>query len=251
MAVTSIPTMTETNGAKQTSRDLRGWMAAVDQIGELKHIDGADWDVEIGTVTEMGHHRGEQSHALLFDNIKGYPKGYRVLSNTLNTTKRLAITLGMPTNYTRLDFVKNIKDRITNVHYTKPEVVTNGPVLENVLTGKDINMWKFPTPKWHELDGGRYIGTGSVDITRDPDDGWVNLGTYRVMIHNEDTLGFYISPGKQGRIMREKYFARGEPCKVAVSFGQDPLIYLAGGIELPRGVSEYGVAVGAPRAPVT
>ena len=109
MAVTSIPTMTETNGAKQTSRDLRGWMAAVDQIGELKHIDGADWDVEIGTVTEMGHHRGEQSHALLFDNIKGYPKGYRVLSNTLNTTKRLAITLGMPTNYTRLDFVKNIK----------------------------------------------------------------------------------------------------------------------------------------------
>src|SRR5207248_2380707 len=38
------------------SRDLRDWMAAVDRIGELKHIDGADWDVEIGTITEMGHH---------------------------------------------------------------------------------------------------------------------------------------------------------------------------------------------------
>jgi len=250
VAVTSIPTMGKTTEAKQTSRDLRGWMAEVEKIGELKHIDGADWDVEIGAVTEMGHHRGEQSHALLFDNIKDYPRGYRVLSNTLNTTKRLAITLGMPTNYTRLEFVKNIKDRITNVHYTKPEFVTDGPVLENVLTGKDINMWKFPTPKWHELDGGRYIGTGSVDITRDPDEGWVNLGTYRVMVHDEDTLGFYISPGKHGRIMREKHFAKGEVCKVAVSFGQDPLIFLAGGVEVPRGISEYEWIGGMQGSPV-
>ncbi len=38
---------------------------------------------------------------------------------------------------------------------------------------------------------------------------WYGDEVYRVMIHDEDTLGFYISPGKQGRIMREKYFARG------------------------------------------
>ena len=251
MAVTSIPTpTTTTKETRRDSRDLRSWMAAVDQMGELKNINGADWDIEIGAITEMGHHRGEQSHALLFDNIKGYPQGYRVLSNSLNTTKRLALTLGMPTNYTRLEFVKNIKQRITNVNYIQPEVVKDGPILENVLSGKDINMWKFPTPKWHELDGGRYIGTGSVDITRDPDDGWVNLGTYRVMIHDEDTLCFYISPGKQGRIMREKHFAKGEVCKVAVSFGQDPLIYLAGGMEVPQGVSEYEWVGGLQGAPV-
>lgn len=250
MAVTSIPSMDKMAEARETSRDLRGWIAAVDEIGELKRIDGADWNIELGAITEMGHHRGEQSHALLFDNIKGYPQGYRVLSNTLNTTKRLAVTLGMPTNYTRLEFVKNIKDRITKVNYIKPQVVNNGPVLENVLTGKDINMWKFPTPKWHELDGGRYIGTGSVDITRDPDEGWVNLGTYRVMVHDEDTLGFYISPGKHGRIMREKYFAKGQVCKVAVSFGQDPLIFLAGGVEVPRGISEYEWVGGMQGSPV-
>ena len=250
MAVTSIPSPQTAGEKKGTSRDLRGWMAAVDKIGELKQINGADWDIEIGAVTEMGHHRGEQSHALLFDNIKGYPQGYRVLSNSLNTTKRLALTLGMPTNYTRTEFVKNIKDRITNVHYVQPEVVSSGPILENIASGKDIDMWKFPTPKWHELDGGRYIGTGSVDITRDPDEGWVNLGTYRVMIHDRDTLCFYISPGKQGRIMREKHFAKGEVCKVAVSFGQDPLIYLAGGMEVPKGVSEYEWVGGLQGSPV-
>ncbi len=215
-------------------RDLRTWIDEVEKLGELARINGADWDVEIGAITELGHHRGEKSKAILFDQIKGYPEGYRVLSNTLNTVKRIATTLHMDTNYTRLDFVKDIKRHITEVNYIKPEVVKDGPVMENVFEGKDIDMWKFPTPKWHELDGGRYIGTGSIDITVEPDEGWVNLGTYRVMIQNEDTLGFYISPGKQGRIMREKYFARGQSCKVAVSFGQDPLLYLAGGIEVPR-----------------
>ncbi len=231
-------------------RDLRGWMEEVDRLGELTTIRGADWDCELGTITELGHHRGERSHALLFDDIKGYPRGYRVLSNTLNTVKRIAMTLYMHTNYSRIDFVKDIKSHISNVNYIKPEFVKDGPVMENVFEGKDIDMWKFPTPKWHELDGGRYIGTGSVDITRDPDEGWVNLGTYRVMIHDRDTLGFYISPGKQGRIMREKYFAKGQPCKVAVSFGHDPLLYLAGGIEIPHGISEYDWVGGLQGYPV-
>jgi len=231
-------------------RDLRSWIDEVEKLGELARINGADWDVEIGAITELGHHRGEKSKAILFDQIKGYPEGYRVLSNTLNTVKRIATTLHMDTNYARLDFIKDIKRHITEVNYIKPEVVKDGPVMENVFEGKDIDMWKFPTPKWHELDGGRYIGTGSIDITVEPDEGWVNLGTYRVMIQNEDTLGFYISPGKQGRIMREKYFARGQSCKVAVSFGQDPLLYLAGGIEVPRGVSEYDWVGGLQGAPV-
>jgi len=97
----------------------------------------------------------------------------------------------------------------------------------------------FPTPRWHPLDGGRYIGTGSFDITRDPDDGWVNLGTYRVMVHDARRLGYYISPGKHGRLHRQKYFDRGQPCPVAMVFGSDPLLFLASCTEIPFGVSEY------------
>ncbi len=238
------------DGVAAESRDLRQWMDQAEKLGELTTIDGADWDTEIGAVTELGHHMGEQSSALLFDNIKGYPSGYRVLSNTLNSLKRLALTLHMDTNYSKSEFVKDVKRHIGGVKYMAPEIVKDGPVTQNVYEGKDIDLFKFPTPKWHELDGGRYIGTGSVDITRDPDSGWVNLGTYRVMIHDENTLGFYISPGKHGRIMREKYFAKGEPCKVAVSFGHDPLIFLAGGMEVPNGVCEYDWVGGLQKAPV-
>src|SRR2546430_15030350 len=117
-------------------RDLRSWIDEVEKLGELARINGADWDVEIGAITELGHHRGEKRKAILFDQIKGYPKGYRVLSNTLNTVKRIATTLHMDTNYTRLEFVKDIKRHITEVNYIKPEVVKDGPVMENVFAGK-------------------------------------------------------------------------------------------------------------------
>src|SRR5438094_9874551 len=58
------------------------------------------------------------------------------------------------------------------------------------------------------------------------------------MIHDKDTVGFYISPGKHGRIQREKYAASGQPFKIAMSFGHDPLTFLAGSIEVPYGVQE-------------
>ena len=41
---------------------------------------------------------------------------------------------------------------------------------------------------------------------------------------------------KHGRIQREKYQASGEPFKIAMSFGHDPLTFLAGSIEVPYGV---------------
>ena len=242
----------ETSQSTQASetRDLRKWMEQVESLGELKHLEGAHWDTEIGAITEMCMQRPDASPALLFDKIKDYPEGFRLLSNSLNTTKRVALTLHMEPISDRLEFVRRIRERLGQEVYISPKFVETGPILENVVEGKDIDMWKFPTPKWHELDGGRYIGTGSVDITQDPDDGWVNLGTYRVMIHNKDTLGFYISPGKQGRIMREKHFDKGEPCKVVVSFGHDPIYLCAGGTEIPRGLSEFDWIGGMQGYPV-
>lgn len=41
---------------------------------------------------------------------------------------------------------------------------------------------RFPAPKLHREDGGRYLGTADAVITRDPDAGWVNLGTARVQV---------------------------------------------------------------------
>ena len=66
----------------------------------------------------------------------------------------------------------------------------------------------------HERDGGRYIGTEDLVIMRDPDEGWVNAATYRVQVHSRNSTGLWMSPGKHGRQIRDKYFKQGKPCPV-------------------------------------
>jgi len=219
-------------------RDLRDWIRKAEELGELKTLKKCDWNLEIGAITELVAHR-DDGPAVLFDEIKDYPKGYRVLSNSLSSRKRLALTLDLPEGETKMDFVRAWRERYKKIKPIPPKFVKKSPLFENVYKDKDVDLLKFPTPKWHDLDGGRYIGTGSIDITRDPDEGWVNWGTYRVMIHDKDSVGFYISPGKHGRIQREKYIGSGKPCKIAMSFGHDPLVFLAGSIEVPYAVPEY------------
>ena len=208
---------------------LRSWLKQADGLGEIRAIEGADWDLEIGGVADIVNERGS-SPAVLFDSVKGYPKGYRVLVNSLGSTKRLGLSLGMPQNLSAMEFVSEWRRRSKKLKHLAPRVVSDGPVLESIQRGRDVNILAFPTPRWFELDGGRYIGTGSVNITHDPEEGWTNLGTARVMIHDENTVGFYIAPGRHGRIHRDKAFARGEPFKVAISVGHDPLIFLAGAL---------------------
>jgi 4-hydroxy-3-polyprenylbenzoate decarboxylase len=228
---------------------LRTWLTQADELGELRTIEGADWDLEIGGVTDILTERGK-SPAVLFDSIKGFPQGHRVLVNSLGSTRRLGLCLGMPQNLTSMEFVAEWRRRSKNLKQIPPTYVREGPVLENFQGTEHVDLLAFPTPRWFEMDGGRYIGTGSVNITHDPEEGWTNLGPARVMIHDRNTVGFYIAPGRHGRIHRDKAFARGEAFKVAISCGHDPLIFLAGALEVPYGVCEYDFIGGIREKPV-
>jgi UbiD family decarboxylase len=218
--------------------DMRGWLAKVEGMGELKHIEGADWNLEIGAISGLNV-RKENSPALLFDSINDYPRGYRVLTCSLNTRSRMELTFNLPKSSTGLELVQSMREKLPEwerrVKEFPYEVLETGPILENLQSGKEVNLFEFPVPKWHEQDGGRYIGTGDVIITRDPETGEINLGTYRIMVHDERTTALYISPGKHGRIHYEKYHSLGKPCPVAMSFGHHPLILGVGGSEVPFG----------------
>ena len=203
-------------------QDLRGFIDELDKRGQLRRVDGADCETEIGAITEVVADR--DGPTLLFDNIKDYPKGHGVLSYACSEIGQ-RIGFGLGEELSRFEIVRKWKDQWNAFKPLPPVDVQSGPVLENVLTGADVDILKFPAPKWHENDGGRYIGTGVVTITKDPDEGWVNVGTYRVMVHDEKTVGFYISPGKHGRVMREKYWDRGQNCPVVMCFGEDILLF--------------------------
>ena len=228
--------------------DLREFLARIDRAGELLRIPGAHWSLEMGTLAESVNERSN-APAILFEEIPGYPRGFRTLSGSTNSMKRLAITLGFPVPAHPLDVVRAYRDRMKTHAPIPPRVVGKGPVLENMLSGKDVDVLKFPVPFLHELDGGRYIGTDDLVIMRDPEGGWVNCGTYRVMVHDAKRVGVWMSPGKHGRQIREKYFRQGKPCPVLVSCGHDPMLFLAGGNELRFGLSEYDYAGGHRGAP--
>ncbi|MDE3077752.1 MAG: UbiD family decarboxylase, partial [Chloroflexota bacterium] len=228
---------------------LRGWLEEIDRMGQLRQVHGANAEEEIGAATDVLQHAAE-APAAMFDQVPGYASEFRVLVNGLGSTDRIGLALGMPAGLSKVELAKKWRERLKDLEPLPAVEVKDGPIFENVRRGADIDLTIFPTPKWHPMDGGRYIGTGSFDITRDPDDGWVNVGTYRVMLHGRNKLGYYISPGKHGRIQRQKYFDRGEPCPVAMVFGSDPLQFLASCTEVPYGMCEYDWVGGVRGEPV-
>jgi 4-hydroxy-3-polyprenylbenzoate decarboxylase len=222
--------------------DLRDWLRRVDEIGELTRVRGADAVRDVGALTDL--YQWEMGNpALLFDELAGYPKGFRVLSNVLTSLRRVAITLDLPPDSPQA-MVQALRQKLASLEPIPPKVEATGPILENVQSGDEVDVTRFPAPLWHPQDGGRYLGTGDLVVMRDPDTGWTNAGTYRVQVHDEKTLGIYISAGKHGRLIRDKYWSRGEACPVAISFGHNPLLLIIGGLEVDYGTDEFGVAGG-------
>jgi UbiD family decarboxylase len=231
-------------------QDLRDWLQIVDGMGQLARLDGAHWDLEIGAITDMVAKHPGNKPALLFDNIAGYPRGFRVLTSSLNSMQRLALTCNLPPEIVDLEFVRTWARRFKSLQPVAPREVKSGPVLENVLEGGRIDLWRFPAPRWHDLDGGRYIGTAPLIITRDPETGLVNVGCYRVMVYDERSLGVLITSNHHGAIQRQKWFERGKPCPVAISFGHDPLLFMLAGTPVPATMSEYDIAGGVKGGPI-
>ncbi len=222
--------------------DLREFIAQVGEIEKVKLISGADWNLEIGYISELATHAPD-SPLLVFDDIKGYPHGYRIVTNVFNSSKRLAMILGFPTELKGLDLVRAFRQKMAaGFKPVKPLLLKDGPSQENVHTGNEVDLFEFPTPKWHVLDGGRYIGTGHMVIQKDPDTGWVNFGTYRMQILDKATTGIHIVPGRHGDIIARKYWEKGLNCPAVAVCGEDPLLYNVSTTAVPLGVSEFDYA---------
>ena len=95
--------------------DLRELVDLIDEIGELERVDGADWNLEMGALSELvARLYPGRSPALLFDDIPGYPKGFRVLSGVANSLKRLPAVLGLPEPKDEIDLVRSYRERLSD-----------------------------------------------------------------------------------------------------------------------------------------
>ena len=155
--------------------DLRQWIGMLEAQGELRRVKAVvDWDREIGAVARRVLEK--KGPALLFEHITGYEAGRctRLFTGGLGSRERLALALGLPRAAGNAELVQYVMK--ANRQTVVPRVVPTGPVKEVVVRGAAVDQAEFPVPRWHYLEGGRYIHTFSGIVTRDPDTRVMNVG---------------------------------------------------------------------------
>jgi UbiD family decarboxylase len=231
-------------------KDLRDWIEILEVEGECKRIEAeVDWELEIGAIVRRVS--GQEGPALLFENIKGYKNTIcnRLFTNGLGSQRRLEMSLGLPKNTPYREIVRIMKER-----FTKPVgnvIVESGPVKENIIKGNEVDLYQFPVPKWHHLDGGRYFNTFCGVVTRDPETGELNVGLYRGMLGSKSTIPVLLAASQHWGVHYTKYRERGESMPVAVIYGWDPTLFInASTPHQHRGYSEYELTGALRREPV-
>lgn len=227
--------------------DTRAFITALRDSGDVHEVTAEiDWDLELGAISRRVCE--QWGPALWFRTIKDYP-GQSAFVNPLATWRRTAVALGLPADAHVRAIYAAYEQREANP--IPPLEVERGLWQQNVVTGDRVDVSEVPAPMIHEGDGGRYIGTWDLLVSRDPGSGWTNWGMYRFMVHDEQTLVGWPRPTSHlGKVLREVYVPRGEPMPVALVIGADPLAHLAASATYMLGGEETSLAGGLRGAPV-
>lgn len=205
-------------------KDMRAFLQALETSRDLLRIDDeVDWDQELSGIGRLSCER--DGPAFLFTNVKDYP-GWQVAANPVAGWRRYAVGLGLPpeTPVRRLYEIYAEREQKP----IPPVRVNDAPCKEVVIPGEAVDLFDLPVPMVHEGDGGRYLGTWDLVVSKDADSGWVNWGMYRFMIHNEKHLTGYPRPTSHlGKMLLDGYVPRGEPMPIAIVIGADMPSHLA------------------------
>ncbi|MGE0116237.1 MAG: UbiD family decarboxylase [Steroidobacteraceae bacterium] len=224
-------------------KDLRTFIDQLDKAGELHRIKAqVDWDIEIGAITRELFRR-KKGPAVLFENVKD--SKIPLFTGTMFGPEKYAMMIDVEPR-TPESIIKKLVDGIGKT--IAPVMVDKAPCQENVLLGDDIDLGMFPSPRWHHMDGGRFIGTLGCVVTKDPDTGIRNVGVYRGQIEGKNKVG--INCEQHGGVHLRKNRDRGLPTPVASCIGVPPAVLLGAAAKVPFGVDEFYVAGGLAEQPI-
>lgn len=236
--------------------DLRDWLERMTAQGEVVRIDEpVDPDEEMGGITYLLGSSPKMSAVHFTNPHPAGRSGAQHLWNPLGGSwSRLAMTLGLSGQTPPLDVIRHFRDNIGGRIPPTDIPPGDAPVFENTLIGDEVDLTAWPFPKHWPHDGGRYAGTYDVVMCRGEEDGPVNVGTYRMMVHGPREVGLMIASGTDTWAHMQAAWARGESLKLAAAWGVHPLFIAVGGSNFPIDVSEYeflGGLLGAPVATTT
>ncbi|HXG52780.1 MAG TPA: UbiD family decarboxylase [candidate division Zixibacteria bacterium] len=226
--------------------DLRDFLNKLDRCGKLHRIGKpVDKDWEIAAVTKAVFEAIPEPRrpALLFERVAGFD--IPVVVGALGASRAiycLALECEIGKVYEKWAEAERCP--------VPPKRLSAGPVHENVLRDDEVDLRRLPIPTWTVgEDPGPYITSGCV-ITRDPESGIRNVGTYRVQLKGPRKLGLFINYLQGGREHVEKNNRLGRATPVAIVVGADPVIGLVSVTRLPKDLDELAVAGALRGAPV-
>ncbi len=239
-------------------KDLRDFIAQLEQLGELKRIRVAvDPKLEMTEICDRVLRAG--GPAILFENPKGH--AIPVLANLFGTPRRVALGMGADDVEALrevgklLAFLKEpeppkgLRDAweklpvFRKVLDMTPRKVGRPPCQERVIEGADVDLARLPVQYCWPEDAGPLITWGLV-VTRGPNKPRQNLGIYRQQVIDRNKVIMRWLAHRGGALdFREWQQARpGEPFPVAVALGADPATILAAVTPVPDTLAEYAFA---------
>jgi 4-hydroxy-3-polyprenylbenzoate decarboxylase len=235
-------------------KDLRAYLDALDELGELQHIDAeVSLDYELGAIVRRSYDL--MAPAPLFTNLTGVEPGFRVLGAPAGVSaqpglylSRVALSLGLAPQASGSDIVAALV-AARGAPPIPPRVVPTGPCKEVIALDDDIDLRRLPAPLLHGHDGGRFINTYGIVVARTPDGSWTNWSISRTQLMDARRMSSLVIPTQHIGVIHAMWRERGEDMPVAVAIGVEPVIPFVGGMPLPEGVSEadfIGAYLGEP-----
>lgn len=184
--------------------------------------------------------------------VKRYPvifcqrmKGskFPLVCNLHADRKKMAIALETTEENLVGEYLQRIRNPIP------PIPVSDGPVKEVVMTGKDMDLMKLPIVTHCEKDAGPYV-TAGVGILKDPDNGVLNVGMYRHMLHSPDQLGVFLNPIFHGGDYYRRAEKKGAPLEIAIVIGSHPALAIGSQNTEPMHTDDYALIGGLMRQPL-
>lgn len=179
--------------------------------------------------------------AVLFEKIRG--SKLPVLTNVFADLKRIALALETTEQKLLEDYVKLMEKPI------QPKLVSSGPIYSKFYKYEDVDLYKLPLIKHYEKDAGPYITAGCV-IMKHPEEGFTNLGLYRLMVKNKKKLGIQLATTSHAYMIRQEAERLNRELEVAIVVGHHPALYISAVAITPFGTNEYCYAGGLLREPL-
>jgi len=213
---------------------LRHFIRLLDDAGLLVRVtQPVHWRFEIGRMTR------DVRKPLLFENIIGHP-GQRVFTNGLSDAASLALALGIAPGSSRPAILREVRRRLSPALDPRPIEI---PALPGGLVEVcDPDLTSLPIPYWSESDGGRYLGTWHINVSKDPDTGARNVGVYRMQLLDGRHATVNASPGSHLAMHVHKAERHNRPLPLALAIGVPEAVVIAAAAGLPAGKDEYELA---------